>query len=220
MPKPIDLTDHTYGRLTVLREVDPPVYPRKWHCRCECGTEKVITGASLRNGKTQSCGCLNKEILSAKGTVHGAHGTRLYSIWHNMRQRCNNPNRKTYAYYGALGITVCPEWNTFAPFKAWAESSGYEDGLTLDRRDGSQGYSPENCRWVTHTVQSRNQKKRRTNTTGHTGVHYLKHLGKYEVYLTLSYKKTVLGYFDTADEAAAARAAYIKENNLTDFPTD
>lgn len=35
-----------------------------WVCLCECGNEKIISGKNLRNGHTQSCGCLNKDNVS------------------------------------------------------------------------------------------------------------------------------------------------------------
>jgi hypothetical protein len=35
---------------------------RRWLCVCDCGTEKVVTQASLISGNTKSCGCLHTEI--------------------------------------------------------------------------------------------------------------------------------------------------------------
>jgi hypothetical protein len=219
MPAPIDLTNHVYGRLTVLHEAEPATYPRKWVCQCSCGTVKTILGSSLRSGLTQSCGCLNKERVSATSTAHGKYGTRLYNIWHNMRQRCGNPNKTSFDYYGGNDITVCDEWSEFSNFDSWAVATGYDDTKTLDRIDGTQGYSPDNCRWTTHTIQSRNQKRRRTNTSGYSGVSFIPHLNKYQAYLTVAYKKVNLGYFPTAEEASEARRIYIESNNLDGFPT-
>lgn len=219
MPAPIDLTGNVYNRLTVLNETVPTTYPRKWDCKCECGAYKSIIGSSLKTGATQSCGCLNKEILSAKGTVHGGSKSRLYSIWHNMKQRCGNPNHTAYSYYGELGTTVCTEWDTFVPFKDWAEASGYADDLSLDRKEGTKGYSPDNCRWTTLTIQSRNQKRRNTNTSGHVGVSYNPKISKYQAYLTVDYKKVNLGFFTEVNEAIEARATYILTNNLNGFPS-
>lgn len=220
MPPKIDLTGHVYKRLTVLRETTPTTYPRKWECLCECGTIKTILGASLRSGLTQSCGCLNKEILSEKGTIHGDCRSRLYSIWHNMKQRCGNPKNTGYPFYGALGITVCAEWENFTNFKEWADLSGYNDGLSIDRREGSKGYFPNNCRWVTATIQSRNQKKRKTNSSGHVGVSFIPRLNKYEAYITVKYKKVSLGFHSDIVDAISSRQTYITSNGLSGFPTN
>lgn len=217
MPAPIDLTGHKYGRLTVLNESTPAAYPRKWDCLCECGNNKTILGASLRNGRTQSCGCLNKEQVTSASTIHGGHGTRMYRVWLNMKQRCGNVKHTAYSFYGALGITVCDEWQEFTGFQVWAVASGYLDSASIDRIDGTKGYSPDNCRWTTPTIQARNQKQRSTNTSGFTGVSFIPRLNKYQAYLTVNYKKVNLGYFTSAEEAASVRQNYIDSNSLEGF---
>lgn len=79
-----------------------------------------------------------------------------YSSWHNMKQRCNNPNDKDYIRYGKRGITVCERWNSFDNF---LEDMGERPkGTTLDRIDNSKGYYPENCRWATKKEQTHNSR--------------------------------------------------------------
>ena len=97
----------------------------------------------------------------AKDKGKPVYNTRLYKIWDNMLQRCNNPNNTHYSFYGGKGITVCECWKDFLQFKEWAERSGYADNLTIDRIDGNKGYSPDNCRWVTRKEQSNNIKTNR-----------------------------------------------------------
>jgi hypothetical protein len=90
-------------------------------------------------------------------TKHGCKGTKLYNVWCAMKERCSNPHHKSYKHYGAKGITVCEEWSkSFEKFKEWAESNGYAEGLTIDRKNSKGNYEPNNCRWVTTAEQNRN----------------------------------------------------------------
>lgn len=35
----------------------------KYLCKCDCGNEHIVTGESLRSGKSKSCGCFKKEFV-------------------------------------------------------------------------------------------------------------------------------------------------------------
>lgn len=131
-----------------------------WRCVCHCGGETVTAGYRLRSGETRSCGCLQREKVAERNQSHGRSKTRLYSIWCNMRARCENGRHPQYHDYGGRGIAVCEQWRTFEPFADWAFANGYTDDLTIDRVDNDYGYSPGNCRWATRLEQSRNKRAR------------------------------------------------------------
>lgn len=76
-----------------------------------------------------------------------------------MLCRCRCPTKREYKNYGARGITVCQEWEDYATFRIWALANGYVPSLELDRKNNDEGYSPENCRFVTHMVNNRNTRR-------------------------------------------------------------
>jgi len=87
---------------------------------------------------------------------HGFTKHKLYKCWINIKQRCSNKNHTSYTYYGLKGIKVCPEWNnSFINFYEWAMNNGWLDNLTIDRKDSSKDYNPENCHWITKSENSR-----------------------------------------------------------------
>ena len=159
--KGIDLTGNTYGRLTVIKYSGYSLTPKgvkrpKWECRCSCGNTIIVCGNDLKSGHTVSCGCYKKEQTSKATITHGQSKTRLYCIWVHMIQRCENPNTERYPHYGGRGITVCEEWHTFESFRDWALSNGYNEKLSIDRKDLNKGYEPLNCKWSTDKEQANN----------------------------------------------------------------
>lgn len=91
-----------------------------------------------------------------RGPRQGISTTSLYGIWSGMIQRCANPKRDSYQYYGARGIRVCDRWlHSFANFMA---DVGPRPSTkhSIDRINNDGNYEPGNCRWATPLEQSHN----------------------------------------------------------------
>lgn len=67
-----DLSGKRYGQLTVMYQAQDRInrngkHNAVWHCKCDCGKEVEYLGASLKNGRAHSCGCIKAEKLREMG---------------------------------------------------------------------------------------------------------------------------------------------------------
>jgi hypothetical protein len=157
-----DFIGKKYSRWTVLEHVgSDEKFRRIVRVMCDCGTERTVRMSELTYGRSQSCGCYNREVISRACTKHGvSHTSPLYKTWSAMKQRCYNPKQTAYKHYGGRGIYVCDEWREdFAKFEKWCQENGYKKGLEIDRIDNDRGYSAENCRWVTRRENMKNTRR-------------------------------------------------------------
>ena len=161
----IDLTGQRFGRLLVLERSDHKTYQLYWICECSCDKRTVLDvgGRYLREGKTQSCGCLQREWAKKKQLLnhktHGKTGTPEWNAWEAMRIRCKYPTTNGYTNYGGRGITICKRWDNFENFLVDMGTKP-TPAHTLDRIDVNGNYEPSNCRWATVLEQNRNKRKK------------------------------------------------------------
>lgn len=151
-----------FGRLVVLSTFRES--PKRYMCqvRCDCGVEKAVLSGSLRRGSTVSCGCRWKETISGKGYNSGSP---THQTWENMHSRCRKHTKQhanSFAWYD--GIEVCERWSGPDGYKHFLSDMGEKpvhDYHAIDRIDGTKGYSPDNCRWVTRKEQQHNIRSNR-----------------------------------------------------------
>ncbi len=199
--KAVDLSGMIFGKLTAKESMGARRHGGLvWRCVCECGNVKDVPSASLRSGGTRSCGCLfGKHMIT-----HGMSKTPEYKVWCFMIQRCNNPKSDSYPLYGGRGISVCSRWEVFENFIS-DMGRRPDNSLSIERVDNERGYSPDNCKWDTHTAQARNTRKPKTNTSGIKGVSYMKQHQKYRAYIHVDRKFICLGLHQEKSGAAEAR---------------
>lgn len=152
----INLSNHVYGLLTVLKKV-PSSTRNKWECVCKCGNIVYVAAKELRNGDTKSCGCIRKAQLIERNTTHGMTNTYTYQKWQQMNTRIRDTKNPRNACY--LGVSICKRW---AKFENFLQDMGEApDGFSLERVNNKQGYKPSNCRWVPLSEQAANTSRSR-----------------------------------------------------------
>jgi hypothetical protein len=156
-----------FGRLTVTKLANKTKRGLIWRCKCSCGNKAKVKAENLRNGDTQSCGCLRIETGKNNRLKHGATNNGMetpeYNSWRAMRERCNNPNNIGYINYGGRGIKVCSRWNNietgFANFLA--DMGPRSKNQTLHRKKDAKIYNKKNCVWASYRRQANNKRDNR-----------------------------------------------------------
>lgn len=145
-----DLTGQSFGRLIVesLNSYDEKNNTYFWNCICECGTKTVVAGNHLKNGHTQSCGCListgeekiskilsEHNIIFEKNLPHelilptGGHAKYDFSIFDD------NKNLKYFIEYDGSQHYIYSEnskWDSDGKFELRQQSDKLKNQWCID----------------------------------------------------------------------------------------
>lgn len=154
-----DLTKLRFGRLVVVERIGTKSSQPLWICICDCGKLHESASKPLVNGNTKSCGCLRREMVAEKNKTHGLSKLPEYSIWCDIKKRCENPKSANFKYYGERGIKLSESWQDFKVFYSDMGPRPAPD-YSVERLDVNKNYEKSNCVWIPLAEQARNK----TNT--------------------------------------------------------
>ncbi len=192
-----DLAGRRFGRLTVLRRAEGPGIVR-WHCRCDCGKETVVSAVQLKTGKTRSCGCMKNEVSYTTLELTGERFGRLTvlyrlpdgipsprSVWH-CRCDCGN---ETDVYAGSL-------------LSGATKSCGCLNREVSSKMHEHMHYQNGTCAEILRHACSGTGERR--SKAGFRGLFRMEN-GKYRAMITFQGKHYNLGHYTRFEDAVQAR---------------
>lgn len=181
-----------------------------WYCDCDCGTKhKIIEGSSLKSNKTKSCGCYNIEKIIERNTkrnhydLSGEYGIGYDSKGEEFYFDLEDFDLiKDYCWqvdtYGYVVTTTVRMHRLIMNVNDLNIDVDHKNHNTKDNRKG-------NLRLTTKSQNQMNKKKSKNNTSGVTGVSFMKNRNKWISYIQKDNKNHILGYFVNFEEAVNAR---------------
>lgn len=215
------------SRLTVVEQTEDYVAPNgkhhaQWRCKCLCGNnaDVISDGHSIKYGKILSCGCLKKirqlEVCK-KYNEYKIDGDIVVGFTSNTNKPFyvdlkNFDKIRYFCWYESIdkGMSAL---KTHIPKTSKIVSMHHMLGFeNCDHKDRNELNNLEsNMRLATIQENARNHNKQKNNTSGVTGVGWLKQQSKWRAYIYINKEHVYLGVFDNKDDAIKARLYAEKE---------
>jgi hypothetical protein len=142
----INMIGQRFGRLVVIEKAEKLKNSKNtyahWSCQCDCGNIKVVSGNSLRNGSSISCGCLREERKLPKG-ISAFHS--IYNVYKSNAKNRNLTFDLEYMIFEKLINQNCFYCGS-APCQIKKNKGGNGGYIYngIDRIDSSKGYTEDN----------------------------------------------------------------------------
>jgi len=175
------------------------------------GHSSIKTTMDTYVTNTEEMRVKSMEIFEKVGKLNVKYrNERLYELWKSTKNRCNGTS-----FYKDRGIKFYEPWLDYEVFEQWAMENGYEDDLSLIRKDKSLDFCPDNCIWST---DNKNVKGNNVWSDGvRTKSYSIKHNGYSWGYAITNYdatgkrKNIQKSGFDTEKDAKIAAEAVLSE---------
>lgn len=132
-----------------------------------------------------------------------------YEVWSGMMKRCYNEHCTRHIWYE--DCEVDERWHNFATFYQWWNENYYElpDGMGRIELDKDfkvkecRIYSPDTCLLIPQRINGAKPKARTIDREFPIGLTYQANRGKYQVRMNKYGRDTIIGLYDTKEEAFA-----------------
>lgn len=237
-----NLTGKTFTRLTVIKQVEDYIKPNgthvaQWLCACSCGDNNliVVSGDSLKSGRTKSCGCLRleKTIARSIGNTYGSL-TKKYNKYDLSGAFGVGYTEKNEEFYFDIedydkikhycwhldkdGYVVSNYNNTTIKMHRIIMNCKTDDIVDHKKHQNNDNRKSE-LRICTHAENSYNKKTPINNKSGYAGVWWDNERKKWQAYIKINKKKIYLGRFDQLNDAVRARKK-AEEKHFGEFSYD
>lgn len=213
------------SRLTVIKQVEDHIYPNgdrrdKWLCQCSCvdKTKIKVLGNKIRDGSTKSCGCLQKEKLSARCKKYNKYEQREDKYGKYVVGWTTNTNQEFYVDLDRFDEIKDIAWNetiigNFHAIQGYIPNTkdivrmhvflGYKNYDHEDRNElNNRSYNLRPC---TQQENVRNSSINTNNTSGIIGVTWSKKRNKWQAQIGVNEKCKYLGLYINKEDAIKAR---------------
>lgn len=223
-----DLIGKRFGKLVVIGRAENYISPNGqkhscWLCQCKCGNKKIVRGAYLKNGTTNSCGCLHKENVSknmkkfntydltGKYGVGYTHNGEIFYFdlndyekiknycWHVTGYRDKTTGTKYISSFDENGKTLYMHRLIMNIHNL--DSSLQIDHINHNKNDNRK----ENLRIVNNSENQFNIPTRCNNKSGHIGVGYDKAKNIWYATIRINGKTKYLGSRKNKEDAIKLR---------------
>jgi hypothetical protein len=150
----IDLTGQKFGQLTVFSYNKTEKSFTFWNCKCDCGTEYIVRGYSLKTGYTtrcRSCACIGIHLTQREGTKD-ISGQLISFVRNSARRRAHEFNISKELLQSILekqefkcALSKVP---IFVGHIEKKDRKNIKWSGSLDRIDSSKGYIEGNVQWL------------------------------------------------------------------------
>ena len=215
MSKHTDLTGRTFGRLTVTSRANVESNRCYWNCECNCGNKVVVRTDNLTGGKSNSCGCLQKEStqmhkkLPKKLNTYNLSGDFCIGYTSNGKEFYfdleDYDKIKDYCWHidnHGYVRTILENRKSLHMHKLIISSFRVDHIHGKESRNDNR---KSNLRECTISQNAMNKDIRNDNTSGITGVSWYSKYNKWMAYICINGKQKTIGYFVKIEDAIKAR---------------